>query len=94
MQPPSIRCSIIVIVDHRVITPAVSHELLEIIKQGVQFKTILIGHSLTPDFQPDLSSCLQINSEDECCAFLKRVLTDKMVLASDVQPISSLAQQD
>jgi hypothetical protein len=87
-----IRCCIIVVVDGRVVTPAVSHELKEIIEQRVQFKTILIGQPESPGLDDELVLCSHVNSDDECTALLKRVFTERMTLPSDAEPIRSLAE--
>lgn len=86
-----IRCCIIVVVDGRVVTPAVSHELKEIVEQRVQFKTVLIGHPENSALDEELALCSHVNSEDECAALLKRVFNERMTLPSDAEPLSSLA---
>lgn len=89
-----IRCCIVVVVDLRVVTPAVSSELREIIRQRVQFKTVLIGQSPSPGLDEELGLCSHVGSDDECCALLKCVLTDLGSVPSDAQPISSLCQRE
>jgi hypothetical protein len=81
------RSVLVIIVDMRKVTPAVDEELDFILRERLQYKTILLKSTDQPLPKESLSECSIVETEDQCLAKVKHAFQSSMTLPSDHRPI-------
>ena len=88
------RCALVVVVDIREMTPAVREELEFVVREELQFKTIILKslEQCLPDER--LNQCCVVQTEAQCAAVVERAFDPSNELPSDDRPICSALFSD